>query len=122
MQRPRHDQGEIRRQRAEARGVLDPADQRLVRRMILEDDGSARLAAVADDDVDLVAAKGRNLLHQLRHRRYDRAFGRGPARRQEIVGVLEDVVLDCVEISGHLGQVGIGFPELVEGADHRLLP
>ena len=57
VQRAGHQEIEIGDQRAEPRQVLDPADQRLVRRVVLVDDRRAVLLAVVDDDVDLVAAK-----------------------------------------------------------------
>ena len=57
VQRAGDQQVEIGDQRAEPRQVLDPADQRLMRRVVLVDDRRAVPAAIVDDDVDLIAAE-----------------------------------------------------------------
>ena len=77
VQRARGQQVEIGDERAEAGEVLDPADQRLMRRVVLVDDRRAVPPAVVDDDVDLIAAEPRILdLADDRSGHRGRRFGR----------------------------------------------
>ena len=57
VQSARHQQIEIGNQCAKPREMLDPADQGLMRRVVLIDDGRPLLRAIVDDDVDLIAAE-----------------------------------------------------------------
>jgi hypothetical protein len=61
MQSARDQQVEIRDESAEPRHVLGPADQRLVRRIVLVDNRRTVLSAIIYNDVDLIAAEPRIL-------------------------------------------------------------
>src|SRR5215831_6760966 len=113
MQCPRREQIEVGDERTEARNVLDPADQRLMGRIVLEYDRGALVGAVVDKDIDLVAPEavlGDGLLDWGRHR----PPWRGRRRlRQKIIGVLFDVALDGVEVLHDFGQVAMAGTQFV---------
>ena len=77
VQCPRGQQVEVGDEGAEARHVLDPADQGLVGRVILVDHRRAVLPAIVDDDVDLIAAETR-LGHGFLGRGRDRTWAGTP--------------------------------------------
>ena len=103
---------------AEASHVFDSAHQGLMGRIVLVDDWRALVAAIVDNDVDLVAAEAR-----LGHGFLDRGLNRHPLRRlhrdQKIVGVLLDVVLNRVEMLNDVGKVAIAGAQLVHHQRNR---
>ncbi len=112
MQRTRRQEIEIGNESSETGDVLDPADQSLMCGVILINHRGAMLRTVVDNDVHLVAAepgpgdgffKGGRARHALVRLR----------RRQKIVGILFDVVLDGIEIRRDLGEIAITGPQLV---------
>ena len=76
---PGGQQVEVGDERAEAGEVLDPADQRLMRRVVLVDDRRAVPPAIVDDDVDPIAAEPR-ILDLADDRRRAQASALRPAR------------------------------------------
>ena len=118
MQRTRRQEVEVGDEGTETGDVLDPADQRLMGRVVLVDDGGAVLAAVVDNDVDLVGAEaglGDGLLECGR----DRHPVARLHRRQKIVGVLLNIALDRIEILRDIGQVLITGTQLVHHHRNR---
>ena len=112
VQGARLDQGEVGHQRPELGHVLDPPDQVRLRRMVLVDHGRALGEALAlaplrlvHQHVDPVAAEGpAALLPPLRRRQHHLR----PALLlgQEVVGILDDVVADGVEVGENGRKVG----------------
>ena len=111
VQRPRLDQREVGDQVAELGHVLDAAHEVGVGRVVLVDDRGALLRGAGDEHVDLVASS-RPLLGPSAEEGLHRARPLG--RRQEVLGVVDDVLLDVGEVLEHGGHVRPAGPHLVD--------
>jgi hypothetical protein len=98
--------------------VLDPADQSLMGRVVLVDDGRAVSVAIVHNDVHLIAAETAFCDSLLDSGRHGRSLSR-LRRRQKIIGVLFDVALDRIEILRDIGQVPITGTQLVHHHRNR---
>jgi len=112
VQCPWRQQVEVGNESAEASHVLDSPDQSLMGWIVLVNHRGAVLAAIVDDDIDLIAAEAR-----LGHAFLDRSRGRCSLRRlrrgQKVVRVLLDVLLDRVQMLHDIGQLAIAGTQLV---------
>ena len=102
MQRAGLDQVEVGGQRAELSLVLDPSHQVGMRRMVLDYDGRGIGLAVIDDHVGLVAPERRRTRKRATERRRRAALGGIGLDRHEVLGVLDDVLLDLIEVFENL--------------------
>jgi hypothetical protein len=109
---------EVGDHRPELCAVLDAAQEVVVRRVSLHDDGSAT-RTVPYQHVDAVACEVLATLARL-HRGEERrkADGLGSS---EVTEVVREVVLDLTEVREHLGVVGVAFVQLVEERPDREL-
>ena len=113
MQGAGREQVEIGHQSTEAREMLDPAHQCLMRRIVFINHRRAFLRPVVDDQIDSIAAEPRVIASFGCRGRGWRTLG-CCRLRQEIVDVFLDVALDRVEIGGHRRQVAVVGAQLVD--------
>ena len=114
VQRPGSDQRVVRGQRPHPGDVLDPADQRGQRGVVLVDDGRALLASPVHQHVDAVGDPGVFIIYTEWYRKWERARRGG----QEAVGVGDDVVADLVEPGDDVGEVGHAVGQVGEQVPH----
>ena len=118
VQRTRPDQQEIGGQGAELRGVLHPPQQVVVGRVVLEHHRCPGGRAVVHQYVHPVAAErsrpGRAAAQHLHQN-----LGPAGLAVHQLLGVLDDVFLNLLEVSHYFGEPGILLPRLFNGMAHH---